>query len=146
MKNALLSALMLATVTAPLAVAPADAQRRDRDYRWHGEDRNWNPSDSYREVAIANVAWAAPTVSIAVRTGAPIAAATTAPPGWWSAASAARCWATCWAAGCSARWRVARAAHCWGARWIAARCAAADRQRTPCESERACRTARPFHV
>jgi hypothetical protein len=49
MKNALLSALMLATVTAPLAVAPADAQRRDRDYRWHGEDRNWNPSDSYRE-------------------------------------------------------------------------------------------------
>ena len=51
MKNALLSALMLATVTAPLAVAPADAQRRDRDrdYRWHGEDQNWNPSDSYRE-------------------------------------------------------------------------------------------------
>ncbi|PCG15184.1 MULTISPECIES: glycine zipper 2TM domain-containing protein [Sphingomonas] len=49
MKNALLSALMLATVTAPLAVAPADAQRRDRDYRWHGEDRNWNPSESYRE-------------------------------------------------------------------------------------------------
>ncbi|WP_288457848.1 glycine zipper 2TM domain-containing protein [uncultured Sphingomonas sp.] len=49
MKNALLSALMLATVTAPLAVAPADAQRRDRDYRWHGEDRNWNPSDNYRE-------------------------------------------------------------------------------------------------
>ena len=51
MKNALLSALMLPTVTAPLAVAPADAQRRDRDrdYRWHGEDQNWNPSDSYRE-------------------------------------------------------------------------------------------------
>ena len=46
MKNALLAALAIATVSAPLATAPADAQRRD--YRWRGDDSNWNPSDNYR--------------------------------------------------------------------------------------------------
>lgn len=48
MKRAMLSALMLATLTAPMAVTPAAAQNRDRDYRWHGDDRDWDASRDYR--------------------------------------------------------------------------------------------------
>lgn len=47
-RNALFSLAAIASLTAPIAIAPAAAQRGDRDYRWHGDDRNWNPSDSYR--------------------------------------------------------------------------------------------------
>jgi len=46
MKTALLAALAIATVSAPLASAPAEAQNRSRE--WRGDDRNWNPRDSYR--------------------------------------------------------------------------------------------------
>ena len=34
-------------VAAPLEMA-AVAQRRDRDYRWNGDRRDWDPSRSYR--------------------------------------------------------------------------------------------------
>ncbi|MGJ3627474.1 hypothetical protein AB5I41_11835 [Sphingomonas sp. MMS24-JH45] len=50
MKFTLLSA-PFATVAVPLtAPVAADAQRRDRDrdYRWHGDDNNWEPSRDYR--------------------------------------------------------------------------------------------------
>ena len=49
-RNALFSLAAMATLTAPLVATTADAQRRDRDrdYRWHGDDRNWNPRDDYR--------------------------------------------------------------------------------------------------
>jgi len=46
MKTALFAALAIATISAPLASAPAEAQRRNRE--WRGDDRDWNPSDSYR--------------------------------------------------------------------------------------------------
>jgi len=46
MKTALFAALAIATISAPFATAPAEAQRRDRE--WRGDDRDWNPSDSYR--------------------------------------------------------------------------------------------------
>ena len=53
MKKALLAALALATATTPMLAPAADAQRRDRDrgdrdYRWHGDDQNWDPSQDYR--------------------------------------------------------------------------------------------------
>lgn len=48
MKRAVLTALMLATLSTPLAVAPAAAQNRDRDYRWHGDDRDWDAARDYR--------------------------------------------------------------------------------------------------
>ncbi len=51
MKKALLTALAIATVSAPMVAAPAaDAQRRDRDrdYRWHGDRDDWDASRDYR--------------------------------------------------------------------------------------------------
>jgi len=46
------SAIMLIAViaTAPLTSAPAEAQRHrsDRDYRWDGDRRGWEPSKTYR--------------------------------------------------------------------------------------------------
>ncbi|WP_420141605.1 hypothetical protein [Sphingomonas sp.] len=49
----LVAAMAVAMLTVPVAIAPVEAQRhhdRDsRDYRWHGEDRNWDPSQNYRE-------------------------------------------------------------------------------------------------
>lgn len=47
-KSNLLAALAVATLAVPVTVAPVEAQRRDRDYRWHGDDRNWEPSRDYR--------------------------------------------------------------------------------------------------
>ena len=54
MKKILLSLSAALMVAAPLMMAPAEAQRdrRDRDgrdYRWRGNDRNWDASRSYRE-------------------------------------------------------------------------------------------------
>lgn len=34
-------------IAAPVEMAPT-AQRRDRDYRWNGDRRDWEPSRSYR--------------------------------------------------------------------------------------------------
>lgn len=56
MKNILLTALAIATVSAPMVVAPtADAQRSERDrdrdrrdYRWHGDQKDWDASRDYR--------------------------------------------------------------------------------------------------
>nr|WP_238560206.1 glycine zipper 2TM domain-containing protein [Sphingomonas sp. Mn802worker] len=48
-RNALFSLAAIASMTAPMAIAPAAAQRGDRDYNWRDGDRNWNPRDSYRE-------------------------------------------------------------------------------------------------
>ncbi len=50
MKNGLLAALAVVTLTAPMTIDSAQAQRRDdRDYRWNGDrDGNWNPADHYR--------------------------------------------------------------------------------------------------
>ena len=49
MKKALLTALAIATVSAPIVAAPAaDAQRRDRDYQWHGDRDDWDASRDYR--------------------------------------------------------------------------------------------------
>lgn len=51
MKKALLTALAIATVSAPMVAAPAaDAQRRDRDrdYQWHGDRDDWDASRDYR--------------------------------------------------------------------------------------------------
>ncbi|MFK3889163.1 glycine zipper 2TM domain-containing protein [Sphingomonas sp. NPDC079357] len=51
MKKALLTALAIATVSAPMVVAPAaDAQRRDRDrdYQWQGDRNDWDASRNYR--------------------------------------------------------------------------------------------------
>lgn len=48
MKNAFLAAVALATVAAPMAAPVAEAQER-RDYRWHGDERNWEPSRDYRQ-------------------------------------------------------------------------------------------------
>ncbi len=47
-RNALFSLAAIASMTAPMAIAPAAAQRGDRDYSWRDGDRNWNPRDSYR--------------------------------------------------------------------------------------------------
>ncbi|KQU47293.1 hypothetical protein ASG67_13535 [Sphingomonas sp. Leaf339] len=46
----LIAAFAMAAMVAPMAAAPADAQRREsRDNRWQGDrDGDWNPSDSYR--------------------------------------------------------------------------------------------------
>ncbi|MBW6526904.1 glycine zipper 2TM domain-containing protein [Sphingomonas sp. RHCKR7] len=50
MNKALLAALALATATTPMLAPAAQAQRsdRDRDYRWHGDDKDWEPSRDYR--------------------------------------------------------------------------------------------------
>ena len=51
MKKALLTALAIATVSAPMVAAPAaDAQRRDRDrdYQWQGDRNDWDASKNYR--------------------------------------------------------------------------------------------------
>ncbi len=51
MKKALLTALAIATVSAPMVAAPAaDAQRRDRDrdYQWQGDRNDWDASRNYR--------------------------------------------------------------------------------------------------
>ncbi|MDR6788383.1 uncharacterized protein YcfJ [Sphingomonas sp. BE138] len=51
MKKALLTALAIATVSAPMVAAPAaEAQRRDRDrdYQWHGDRDDWDASRDYR--------------------------------------------------------------------------------------------------
>ncbi|GGB22384.1 hypothetical protein GCM10011380_09970 [Sphingomonas metalli] len=50
MKNALIAALMVATVTPAMTVPTAAvAQRNDRgDYRWHGDEDNWDPRRDYR--------------------------------------------------------------------------------------------------
>lgn len=50
MKITLLSAALFTTVAVPVtAPVAADAQRRDRDYRWNGDQRDWDASRSYRE-------------------------------------------------------------------------------------------------
>lgn len=46
MKNALLAAMALA---AAVPAAPAAEAQQRRDYRWHGEERNWDPSRDYRQ-------------------------------------------------------------------------------------------------
>lgn len=48
MKKALLAAVAIATASAPMVAPVAQAQSRDRDYRWHGDDDNWEPSRDYR--------------------------------------------------------------------------------------------------
>ncbi len=54
MKNALIAALMVATVATPVALPTAAVAQdrgydRDRpDYRWHGDDDNWDPRRDYR--------------------------------------------------------------------------------------------------
>ena len=47
MRKMFLSAVALATMAAPLAVA-APAQGQSRDYRWHGDDKDWDAGRSYR--------------------------------------------------------------------------------------------------
>ncbi|RDE06692.1 glycine zipper 2TM domain-containing protein [Sphingomonas aracearum] len=51
MKKQLMAAMLAVTVAAPVIEAPAMAQSGDRDYRWNGDrdNRNWDPSRSYRE-------------------------------------------------------------------------------------------------
>ena len=46
MKAPLLAALAVMTVAAPIATTPAMAQ--NRDYRWHGDRDDWEPSRDYR--------------------------------------------------------------------------------------------------
>lgn len=56
MKNAILGAIAIATLTAPMAVTPALAQpghdhgdnRGGRDGGWHGGDHGWDPANNYR--------------------------------------------------------------------------------------------------
>ncbi|MBI0476659.1 glycine zipper 2TM domain-containing protein [Sphingomonas sp. MA1305] len=50
MKNGLLAALAVVTLTAPVTIDSAQAQRHDdRDYSWNGDrDGDWNPADHYR--------------------------------------------------------------------------------------------------
>ena len=46
MKAPLLAALAVMTVAAPIATTPAMAQ--NRDYRWHVDRDDWEPSRDYR--------------------------------------------------------------------------------------------------
>jgi hypothetical protein len=50
MKNALIAALMVATTATPMMLpTAAEAQRRDRpDYRWHGDQQDWDARRDYR--------------------------------------------------------------------------------------------------
>jgi Ni/Co efflux regulator RcnB len=49
MKKSLIAALALTVLATPVVSAPAEAQRDDsRDYRWHDNDRNWDPANNYR--------------------------------------------------------------------------------------------------
>ena len=74
MRMKLVAAIAAAAVALPVALpVPAAAQHRDRDYRWQGDRQGWDASNSASRVTIASIAGA---------TGAIIAAATTAPPGW----------------------------------------------------------------
>ena len=47
----LIAAFAMAAMVTPVAIAPADAQRREsRDNRWQGDrDGDWNPQNSYRK-------------------------------------------------------------------------------------------------
>lgn len=48
MKTGLLAALAVVAMASPVTMDPAMAQRGD--YRWQGDnDRNWEPSDHYRD-------------------------------------------------------------------------------------------------
>ena len=49
MKKQFLAMLMIATMAAPVAIpAEASAQHRSRnDYRWQGDQKNWEPSRHY---------------------------------------------------------------------------------------------------
>ena len=46
MHKMLFALAAIATTAAPIAAAPAVAQHRD--YRWHGDQKNWDAARSYR--------------------------------------------------------------------------------------------------
>ena len=51
MKKILMSLTATLLISTQLAGTPAEARdhrRESRDYRWHGNERNWNPQNSYR--------------------------------------------------------------------------------------------------
>lgn len=48
MKSHLLAALLSVAVAAPVTMLPTEAAAQRRDHSWHGDQRDWDPGQSYR--------------------------------------------------------------------------------------------------